>query len=537
MTEEELERQVRERYRNYRDAPDDAELETADIDITRQSLLPTVKDPKIWSVACRAGKEREVVVTVLQKYFNMINTPTPILIYSCYALDHLKGIFWVEADKEAHVKQALDGLPNIYRSKIALVELQERPETLHVPTKSSDVGPGDWIRVKRGVYRGDIAQVLDVDEVKQSVSVKIVPRVDYAGWFNRKKEAFLAEQRGEETKKRKRPPTSSGPRPQQQLFDRSLVDRYIAEEGEMNLDPVRETNDGTMVFAGQRFKDGFLFKNMSLATVDTYGVQPTLDELETFSKKKSVDENGVEKDDMDVDTPAAKKKAGPSTVQLARGDLVRISEGEFKNLIGTVVSVQEGQSVRVEPKNMPDFKEIVEVPINSAEKYFAVGDHIKVLRGVFAGETGLITKLENDVARVFSDASKKEIKVLTKDIQEASEVSTGGLKLGQYELYDLLEYGASNELGVIVRVERNGFQVLTVNNSLAFVEVASAPRKKSTKFAVAFDVRRSTVRPDDIVVVIASTGVESKYKYAAPFSDLVRFLSLIFSFAGAKMAV
>lgn len=122
------------------------------------------------------------------------------------------------------MKAALDSLPNIFRSKIQLVQLQERPETLHVPTKSTDVSAGDWVRAKRGVYRGDIGQVVDVDEVKQSLYVKIVPRVDYIGWAKRQVETQKERMRNDDpSKKRKRPPSSTGPRPPQMLFDVSLV--------------------------------------------------------------------------------------------------------------------------------------------------------------------------------------------------------------------------------------------------------------------------------------------------------------------------
>ena len=33
------------------------------------------------------------------------------------------------------------------------------------------------------------------------------------------------------------------------------------------------------------------------------------------------------------------------------------------------------------------------------------------------------------------------MKVLTSDIQECAEISSGGLKLGNFELYDLIQMG------------------------------------------------------------------------------------------------
>ena len=34
----------------------------------RQARLPDVRDPKLWMVRCRAGKERELAVCLMQKF-------------------------------------------------------------------------------------------------------------------------------------------------------------------------------------------------------------------------------------------------------------------------------------------------------------------------------------------------------------------------------------------------------------------------------------------------------------------------------------
>lgn len=48
------------------------------------------------------GREREAVVCLMQKF---IDKGPELQIKSAVALDHLKNYIYIEADKEAHVKE------------------------------------------------------------------------------------------------------------------------------------------------------------------------------------------------------------------------------------------------------------------------------------------------------------------------------------------------------------------------------------------------------------------------------------------------
>lgn len=71
--------------------------------VLQQGLLPTINDPKLWIVQCRPGREREACMQLMQKFYTMAERNTPLGIKSAVCLDHLKGYFYVEAEKEAHV--------------------------------------------------------------------------------------------------------------------------------------------------------------------------------------------------------------------------------------------------------------------------------------------------------------------------------------------------------------------------------------------------------------------------------------------------
>ena len=67
--EEELERRLKERYAAHRDVMRDGDGIAEVVD--QQALHPTVKDPKLWMVTVKQGKERETVVCLMQKAIHL----------------------------------------------------------------------------------------------------------------------------------------------------------------------------------------------------------------------------------------------------------------------------------------------------------------------------------------------------------------------------------------------------------------------------------------------------------------------------------
>ncbi|KAH6759142.1 global transcription factor group A2 [Perilla frutescens var. frutescens] len=189
---EEIERRIQERYaaRNLNNVEYDEEA----TDVEQQALLPSIRDSKLWMVKCAIGREREVAVCLLQK---CIDKGPELQIRSAIALDHLKNFIYIEADKEAHVKEAIKGMRNIFTSKILLVPIKEMTDVLSVESKAIDISRDTWVRMKIGTYKGDLAKVVDVDNVRQRATVKLIPRIDLQALANKlegrevpKKKAF-----------------------------------------------------------------------------------------------------------------------------------------------------------------------------------------------------------------------------------------------------------------------------------------------------------------------------------------------------------
>ncbi|XP_057973026.1 putative transcription elongation factor SPT5 homolog 1 [Malania oleifera] len=422
---EALERRIQERY--ARSSHTEYDEETTDVE--QQALLPSVRDPKLWMVKCAIGHEREVAVCLMQK---SIDRGSEIQIRSAIALDHLKNYIYVEADKEAHVKEACRGLRNIYSNRIMLVPIREMTDVLSVESKTIDISRDAWVRMKIGTYKGDLAKVVDVDNVRQRVTVKLIPRIDL--------QALAAKMEGREVAKKK----AFVPPPRFMSVDEA---REMNIRVERRRDPM--TGDYFENIFGMLFKDGFLYKAVSMKSISTQGIQPTFDELEKF---RQPGENG-DGDIASLSTLFANRKKG----HFMKGDQVIVIKGDLKNLKGWVEKVEE-ENVHIRPK-MEGLPSTLAVNEKELCKYFEPGNHVKVVSGAQEGATGMVITVEGHVVIILSDTTKEHIRVFSDHVVESSEVTTGVTRIGDYELHDLVLLD-NMSFGVIIRVESEAFQVL-----------------------------------------------------------------------------
>lgn len=466
---EALERRIQARY--ARSSHTEYDEETTDVE--QQALLPSVRDPKLWMVKCAIGREREAAVCLMQK---CIDKGSELQIRSVIALDHLKNYIYIEADKEAHVKEACKGLRNIYSQKVMLVPIREMTDVLAVESKAIDLSRDTWVRMKIGNYKGDLAKVVDVDNVRQRVTVKLIPRIDLQALANKLE--------GREVAKKK--PFVPPPR-----FMNVDEARELHIRVERRRDPM--TGDYFENIGGMLFKDGFLYKTVSMKSISAQNIQPTFDELEKF---RTPGENG-ESDIASLSTLFANRKKG----HFMKGDAVIVIKGDLKNLKGWIEKVdEENVHIRPEMKGLPKT-----LAVNSKElcKYFEPGNHVKVVSGTQAGATGMVLKVEQHVLIILSDTTKEDIRVFADDVVESSEVTTGITKIGDYELRDLVLLD-NNSFGVIIRVESEAFQVLKGvpdRPEVALVKLREIKCKLEKKSNVQ-DRNKNTVAVKDVVRIV-----------------------------------
>ncbi|KAG2396582.1 C-terminal binding protein [Vigna angularis] len=103
---------------------------------------------------------------------------TVLKIKSAFAVDHMKGFVYIEAERQCDINEACQGIPGIYVTRVALVPNSEVYHLFSVRNRTPEISEGMWARIKGGNYKGDLAQVVAVNNTRKKVTVKLIPRID-----------------------------------------------------------------------------------------------------------------------------------------------------------------------------------------------------------------------------------------------------------------------------------------------------------------------------------------------------------------------
>jgi len=460
--------------------------------LEQQSFLPTNKDPKIFLVRCKERHEHRAVISLLQKHFEMEKRGMPLAITAVIAPVGLKGIIYVEAFAIEAVRIAIHGLHLIQQYKVDMVPLEEAPNVLHVPPKKNHIKKGAWVRVRRGPYRGDLAQVYNEHEGDNdgTVTVRLIPRINLMGARDN-----FDEQENDQDGKRKR-----RPRPPQKLFDKEEVQRTIGEVVVRSRD--RGTGEEFFVFRNDSYRYGLLYKRIPVnGLLGGEGVSATLEELEKFQaaeerRKKDRDEDNEEEEmdlvldpELDLSQLATNKK-----VTFFKGDSVKFVSSDLRGLLGTV-SLVEGDKVMVKCEELD---EPVAANRSDLVKSFTPGSHVRMTEGRNAGETGVVVEVSGDVLTIISDSSKEEVRVLATDVvdpDESSAMSASTLKT-PFVLFDLVSLFSDPRLrGVVVKVQRDSVTLLVSTGQVLDVPLKDISKKINDGRASAHDRNNAAIFP------------------------------------------
>ena len=137
---------------------------------------------------CKPGKEKDIVILLLRKFFDLRDKPGALEILSAFTRDGHNGYIYVEANRQLHVQQAIEKVTGIYAQTIKLVPVNEMVDCLTIKKRDVDLKIGGWVRIKKGrKYDGDLAQILEVGDGAEFIKIKIIPRIEYALTEKRKK--------------------------------------------------------------------------------------------------------------------------------------------------------------------------------------------------------------------------------------------------------------------------------------------------------------------------------------------------------------
>ena len=233
-------------------------------------------------VKCIRGEEKSAALLLMRKSLAFSNTDNPLQIKSVVVPEYAKGFIYVEAFKVSHVIKAIENIGSLKYGiwQIPMVPINEMTDVLKVIRKAVELKPKQWVRVKRGLYKNDIAQVLTVNLAQNLVNLKLFPRIDYnklRGSLKEKKRSIIKEAESSVIK----PKNKAMLRPKAKLFNVSAVEEiggHITKDKEF------------FVFEGNQYSPkGLLHKAFLLPVISADNVQPTLGELDAFDEDSEGD--------------------------------------------------------------------------------------------------------------------------------------------------------------------------------------------------------------------------------------------------------
>jgi transcription elongation factor SPT5 len=61
-----------------------------------------------------------------------------------------------------------------------MVPIKGMTDILRVVKTTYGITKGSWVRIKRGIYRDDLAKVEHCDTTQSMITLKLIPRIDYS---------------------------------------------------------------------------------------------------------------------------------------------------------------------------------------------------------------------------------------------------------------------------------------------------------------------------------------------------------------------
>jgi hypothetical protein len=222
-----------------------------------------------------------------------------------------------------------------------------------------------WVKIKRGKYQGDIAQVFDSDLPDGFVAVLVPPR-DF--------------------------PYPMPPR------SRSLLDRSRLPNG----NTVSNITNGEEVvgfkFKGETYYMGLLLHNFHRDRLERV-VCPHADDIQLHLQ------SGWNQSFL-------KRTVVAFSMQFLHvGDWARIIKGDLSSSIGEVTSTDHLAGSATLKLFLSGHRKEVELRLQDIERVFQIGDAVRVVAGPYLGVEGYVIQMVDDIFCICQDVSKEQVNV------------------------------------------------------------------------------------------------------------------------------
>ncbi len=303
-------------------------------------------------------------------------------VRSVFSVKQCPGRLYIEANCINSARELLKRTPVVYWTNVYVVQENERTQLLH-PTTPPALSTWDWVKIRSGLYRGDVGQVTLVDN-DEMYEVAVVPRI--------------SPRPTPMPGKRLRPKKSRVP------ARRMKTDDALRIFG----DKITLTDHGYKYQGHPYHKEGFRGLYLRFDAVEPY--RPTMTEIAFFMD--AAIEKIIEKHDYpkivkgeliqapDYDDEDLQREGGIYYEKLRIESLLEVHDeievvyGEMTGMFGRVVAILKNNIIRVLVKS--DEGEIeIDKDVDDIREVFRLGDSVTIKIGVLAGRSGLVEAVDD----------------------------------------------------------------------------------------------------------------------------------------------
>lgn len=290
--------------------------------------------------------------------------------------ESIRGSVYLECQMNPGLRQLLERIPGILRTRAGVLSKciphLDGVRLLRMKEAQSSIGAGDWVRIKRGIYKGDTGLVYRAET--WGVDVLLAPRISYHT----------------HDKKQKRKATPSKPPPM--LFDVAAYER-------LHPNSLIHQEDGSYMRGNMQIINGLLLNRYGYSAINSQINCMPLDLFTLFcmSNHPSVLEH---------------RPPRPSEWVFNENDQVVIKPS---NKRGFVLS-SDGSHVEIEVES----EGVHSISWFNVLKRFDVGNYVRIGHGRYRSQAGFVSRVVNECAHVYlraeeavstSDISKDPVKV------------------------------------------------------------------------------------------------------------------------------
>jgi transcription antitermination factor NusG len=301
---------------------------------------------------------------------------------SAFMRNSVHGWVYLETTMNKDLVQHLLLSPGVVRRNAGIIREQldfadwTKVLSQHHSAPNSNLAVGDWVRVLKGTYKGDVGYVAAV-EIWGGVSLLLVPRLPASSYLD------------SSLSKRKRSRSTTPPEP-------NLFNPLVAKR-DFDVDPV-QLEPYIYRFNGYKFEFGLILKPFDLRSVSSTSVYISAQMLFLYRS-------------ADHPVLAASPFPRPLEWHFAEDEMVWVRHSRRRCRIKAAGNIFAEVDFGME-------EGLVRVPFSDLLKAFHPGDFVEVMGGPFQGQSGWVEGGSDDIIHI-------AVEIRSDDPTEVRDVKVG----------------------------------------------------------------------------------------------------------------